>query len=248
MFKKLLFFYAIFFIIIVGNCYGISLICDPVPASSGVTNYELSINGDIVPGNLENLPESMVRLNHDLGILDIGEYTVSARAGDDLGNISDWSNEVSWKVEMPFIGNLTVVVSENMQLEISDIIDNRDAETSQIGDWGVSGGADPYGEDSVWSRNGATFTWHITTSKSGFYEVSMRWTAWPSRGLNIPVDIGHSDGVTTVYVDQQKNGSKWNVQGQYYFESGITYDITIISQPGPSSTCADAIKYKYVYK
>ena len=122
------------------------------------------------------------------------------------------------------------------------IIDNRDAETSQTGTWKVSGATDPYGADSVYSRDGATFTWHLTPSQSGIYEVSMRWTAWASRSLNVPVDIEHSDGVATVYVDQQENGGQWNVQGQYYFESGTTYDITITSQLYPSSTCADAIK------
>jgi hypothetical protein len=158
-------------------------------------------------------------------------YCFVARAVDTEGAESGDSNETCYQSE---------IITDNRDSEI--IIDNRDAETSQTGTWKVSGGTDPYRANSVYSRNGATFTWHFTPSQSGIYEVSMRWTAWASRSLNVPVDIEHSDGVATVYVDQQENGGQWNVQGQYYFESGTTYDIKITSQRYPSSTCADAIK------
>jgi len=164
-------------------------------------------------------------------------YCFVARTFDTEGSESGDSNETCYQSE---------IIIDNRDAEI--IIDNRDTETSQTGTWKVSGATDPYGADSVYSRNGATFTWHLTPLQSGIYEVSMRWTAWASRSLNVPVDIEHSDGVATVYVDQQENEGQWNVQGQYYFESGTTYDITITSQPYPSSTCADAIKYRYMYR
>ena len=126
------------------------------------------------------------------------------------------------------------------------IIDNRDAQTSQTGTWPVSGAADPYSIDSFYSRDGTTFTFHFTPPQSGIYDVSMWWTEWPSRSSNVPVDIENNDGVTTVYIDQQVNGGQWNIQGPFYFESGATYDITITSQPGPSSTCVDAIKFSFI--
>ena len=122
--KKILLFSIIFCIAISSDCYGLRLVCDPVIASSGITKYELSINGDIMPGDLEKLHGDMIRINHDVGLLSVGEYTAKARAGDDLGNISDWSNEVGWKVEMPSIGNLQLVISGNLQLVISDIVNS----------------------------------------------------------------------------------------------------------------------------
>ena len=130
-------------------------------------------------------------------------------------------------------------------IPITIIIDNRDAQTSQTGTWPVSGAADPYSIDSFYSRDGTTFTFHFTPPQSGIYDVSMWWTEWPSRSSNVPVDIENNDGVTTVYIDQQVNGGQWNSQGQYYFESATTYDITITSQPGPSSTCADAVRFVF---
>jgi hypothetical protein len=126
------------------------------------------------------------------------------------------------------------------------IIDNRDKATSQTGTWSVSGSTNPYGADSLWSRDGTTFTWHFTPPQSGNYEMSMWWAFWKSRSKNIPVDIEHSSGTTRVYVNEQKNAGKWNILGTYYFEGGTQYRITVTSQPGPTSTCADAVRFVYV--
>jgi PKD repeat protein len=126
------------------------------------------------------------------------------------------------------------------------IIDNRDAQTSQTGSWYVSGADDPYRADSVYSRNGSTFTWHFTPPESGYYDVSMWWTTWPSRSTDVPVTIMHADGSAVYRVNQQINGNDWNSLGTYTFNTGSSYEITIIAQPGPSSTCADAVRMKPV--
>jgi lysophospholipase L1-like esterase/predicted regulator of Ras-like GTPase activity (Roadblock/LC7/MglB family) len=126
------------------------------------------------------------------------------------------------------------------------IIDNRDAQTSQIGTWIVSGGPAPYNTDSVYSRDGNTFTWHFSPTDSGFYAVSMWWTVLATRSSDVPVDINHADGLSSVYINQQKNGGKWNVLEVLYFESDTTYDITITAQGSPSSTCADAVRFQRV--
>ena len=123
------------------------------------------------------------------------------------------------------------------------IIDNRDPETSYTGTWGVSGGSDPYGEDSVWSRDGTTFTWHFNPPQTSHYELMMWWTEWSSRSNSVPVDIEHAGGSTRITIDQTENGGRWNSLGDYLFESGQSYKVTITSQPGPSSTCADAVRF-----
>jgi hypothetical protein len=71
----------------------------------------------------------------------------------------------------------------------------------------------------------------------------MWWTAWPSRSTAVPVDIRHAGGTTRVTVDQQQNGGRWNSLGLYSFAAGVSYTVTVTSQPGPSSTCADAVKF-----
>jgi lysophospholipase L1-like esterase len=160
-----------------------------------------------------------------------GTHTISFEVQDDEGI---WSEAVT---EVLVVGAIPTEI----------IIDNRDAETSQTGTWGVSGATDPYGADSVWSRDGATFTWHFTTPQSGNYEVSIWWTEWSSRSTSVPVDIEHSGGTTTVYINQQQNGGQWNSLDDYLFESGSSYNVTITAQPGPSSTCADAVKFNFIH-
>jgi len=59
----------------------------------------------------------------------------------------------------------------------------------------------------------------------------------------VPVTVNHLDGKSTEYIDQQQNGGQWNILGVYSFVSGTTYDITITSQPYPTSTCADAVRF-----
>jgi hypothetical protein len=126
------------------------------------------------------------------------------------------------------------------------IIDNRDTKVKKSGTWGVSSGDDPYGTDSVYGRNGATFTWYFTPPKSGLYRVKLWWTVTESRSKSVPVEIEHAHGKTRVYVNQKKNGGRWNSVGKYRFKKGFTYSVTIFSQPSPTSTCADAVKFKLV--
>jgi len=123
------------------------------------------------------------------------------------------------------------------------IADNGGSDTSYTGTWGISGGSEPYGTNSYWARDGATYTWNFNPLVSGYYEASMWWTEWPSRSTNIPVAIQHADGTAIVYINQQVDGGQWNTMGKYFFEAGSTYSVTITSQPGPSSTCADAVKF-----
>jgi Divergent InlB B-repeat domain len=126
------------------------------------------------------------------------------------------------------------------------IIDNRDAATLRTGSWYSSNGLNFYGVDSVFSRNGATFTWNFTPSQSGNYNVSMWWSYRDSRSTSIPVDIQYSGGKVRVFVNQQQNSGQWNNLGKFYFNKGVSYPVTIISRPYPTSTCADAIKFKLV--
>lgn len=125
------------------------------------------------------------------------------------------------------------------------IIDNGSSGTSFSGTWSVSGATNPYDSNSVWARDGATYTWSFTPTASGFYDISMWWTAWPSRSTSIPVDIKYGSNTSRVYVNQQTNGGKWNCIGSYLLSAGTKCSVTIISQPDPTSTCADAVQFVF---
>ena len=126
------------------------------------------------------------------------------------------------------------------------IIDNGKAGTAYTGTWEVSGATGSYGTTSVFGRDGAKYTWTFTPAASGYCEVSMWWTEYSNRSTSIPVAITHGGGTSTVYINQKGNGGKWNVLGRYTFTAGQTYKVTITSQAGPSSTCADAVKFTYL--
>ncbi len=120
------------------------------------------------------------------------------------------------------------------------IVDNRDANTSQTGDWPVSGGADPWPTDSVYSRAaGDTFT--FTADLAGVpYAVYARWTDWSSRRSSVPIRIMSGATDETVNVSQRQNPSMWNLLGIYTL--GPNTEVTITSLGG-GSTNADAVKF-----
>jgi hypothetical protein len=122
------------------------------------------------------------------------------------------------------------------------IIDNGGSRTSSTGVWSVSGGTSPYGADSLWSRDGDTYTWQFTSQPAGTYEVYMWWSGWSSRATNVPVTIVHRDGSQAVSVNQGQNAGKWNSLGQFYFNG--TGRVTIKAVSGSTvSTCADAVRF-----
>ncbi|MCE5184925.1 MAG: hypothetical protein LLF76_02225 [Planctomycetaceae bacterium] len=127
------------------------------------------------------------------------------------------------------------------------IIDNRDAATQRVGTWSVSGGADPYGADSVYCRDAnRSFTWLFTPAQDGDYDVSMWWTEFSSRSAVTPVEIQHAAGTASMTVNQKINGGTWNTLGRYGFEAGLTYKITVRTLPDRSAVCADAVKFSMV--
>jgi len=56
------------------------------------------------------------------------------------------------------------------------IIDNGGPGTSYTGSWKVSGGTTPYGANSLWSRDGTTYTWSFSGQPNGLYDISMWWS------------------------------------------------------------------------
>ena len=126
------------------------------------------------------------------------------------------------------------------------VIDNGKPGTSYTGSWAASGASGYYGSNSLWSRDGTAYNWTFTPTVSGNYDVSMWWTAYSSRSTGVPVDIEHAGGTEYLFINQQQNGGKWNSLGIYSLIAGQSYTVTVISQPGPSSTCADAVKFGYL--
>ena len=136
------------------------------------------------------------------------------------------------------------VTANFTQTTLGRIIDNRDPQTALVGSWPASGGLNPYGTDSVYARNpDLSFSWLFTPSESGTYEVSMWWTEFSSRSSAAPVEIQHASGTASMTVNQLTNGGIWNVLGQYSFNAGTTYRVTIRTLTDNSSISADAVQF-----
>ena len=106
------------------------------------------------------------------------------------------------------------------------IIDNGAPGTSFTGSWPVSGGTQPYGANSVWSRNGTTFTWTMTGEPVGTYDVHMWWSGWSSRASSVPVAINHAGGTAQLTINQRLNAGQWNRLGTYVFNGNGSVTIT----------------------
>jgi hypothetical protein len=120
------------------------------------------------------------------------------------------------------------------------ILDNGAPGTTPAGGWSVSGGANPYGANSLYSNSTTgTYSYRFNLAESGPFDVFLWWTAYPSRLTAVPVDVAHLSGIDRVTVNQKVNGGQWNRIGTWNFDSQAT--ITIRSLGG-GTTCADAVK------
>jgi hypothetical protein len=120
------------------------------------------------------------------------------------------------------------------------ILDNGESGTTPQGSWTASGGANPYGANSLYSRSvGATYAYKFNLGQGGACDVYLWWTDYYSRLTNVPVDIAHAGGTSRVTVNQQANGGRWNRVGTWSFGSQAT--VTIVSL-GNGTTCADAVR------
>jgi hypothetical protein len=160
----------------------------------------------------------------------VGSYTVTFYASD--GTSTAFENVV-----------ITVVAPASTDL----IIDNGETGTSSTGLWQRSGATNPYGADSVWAQDGATYTWQMAGQPSGTYEVFMYWTPYPNRTSGAAVDITSSQGTQQVFVNQQLAGGTWVSLGKFEFDGSGSVTITA-SNSGSSlvTTCADAVCFRLV--
>jgi hypothetical protein len=122
------------------------------------------------------------------------------------------------------------------------IIDDGDEGSLPVGTWGVSGGADPYGTKSLYSREvGATYGYKA--SLTGRLEIALWWTYYQTRCTEVLIEIRDGDVLLdTVPVDQTGNGGQWNNIGTYTFKESAM--VVVISGGRDCSTCADAASFR----
>jgi len=76
------------------------LTCDPQPSDT-VTRYRVDLNGDVLPAGIETVGEDQVRIHYNIDHLGNGKYIVSAQAGNDEGEWSEFSNVLEFYRGVP---------------------------------------------------------------------------------------------------------------------------------------------------
>jgi PKD repeat protein len=161
--------------------------------------------------------------------------------------LSDGLHEIRFSVRDDQ-GGWSPVVTQNLTVgEVLHTLTYDNGEnTTSTGTWSVSSRPNPYGGQSLYSRDGATYTWQFTAPATADFIVNMWWTDYFNRSDSVPVEIAYEGGTQTVVINQQVDGGQWNSLGQYPFVADNTYTVTITAQPGPLSTCADAVQFVQV--
>ncbi|TAE74428.1 MAG: hypothetical protein EAZ65_01780 [Verrucomicrobia bacterium] len=89
-------------------------------------------------------------------------------------------------------------------------------------------------------RSSAIFRPNLPTG--GRYKVFARWTSHANRASNAPYTIHHARGQKTIRVNQEENGGKWMLLGEYDFASGTAGHV-VLSNDANDFVVADAVAF-----
>jgi hypothetical protein len=121
------------------------------------------------------------------------------------------------------------------------IVNDGDPGTSFTGTWLASEGIEPWGGQSLYSKQkGAEYRFPATLPAPGQYEVFLWWTTFSSRLPDVLVTIETASGEKQVYVNQRQDGGRWNSVGIYDFTAQGA--VRLRSWEG-GTTCADAVSF-----
>ncbi len=126
------------------------------------------------------------------------------------------------------------------------IVDNTSATVT--GDWmTTSYRPNYYGANYLHDKNSdkgnKSITFTPTLPQDGQYEVYVWWPDADVWDSNVPVDIAHNGGTSTVSVDQSTNGGQWNLIGTYDFTAGTTGSVTIRTNGTTLHVAVDAVRF-----
>lgn len=128
------------------------------------------------------------------------------------------------------------------------VLDSEDSSvSSRTGTWSTSTVASGF-EGAGYLHDNATsgskaVAFHPSMSQTAEYEVYAIWTSRPNRASNVPIDIGHSGGTTTVVVDQRQGGGRWNLLGTFTFDAGSAAEVKIRNDGADGYVIADAVRF-----
>jgi len=129
---------------------------------------------------------------------------------------------------------------------IEIVVDNDDPEVTVTGNW-PTGGIEPWvGQDYVHNnRSGQgtkTVRFDPTIEEDGTYNVYMFWSSNSSRATNVPIDVTHAGGTTTVVVDQTQGHGQYNYLGTFDFDAGGPASVLVRTDGTTGYVAVDALR------
>ncbi len=94
-------------------------------------------------------------------------------------------------------------------------------------------------------RNGV-FEYHPYLFQTGNYDIYLWHPSSPEYTSNVTVKAYHTQGQTTVQVNQQKTGGQWTKIGRFHFEKGQGLRLAIEAKNLMKIAIADAVKFELV--
>ena len=152
------------------------------------------------------------------------------------GPISWWVNQNN--------GNPTTTCEG--QVKAARIVDNSSAGFSVTGTWATgSSSTDKYGADYRYHSTAPISEpaqWTTTLNTSGSWNVWAWWPQGANRSTSASYVVTHAGGTTTVNVNQQLNGGKWNLLGTWNMSGTVNVKLSCWTATG-AIVVADAIKW-----
>jgi hypothetical protein len=100
-----------------------------------------------------------------------------------------------------------------------------------------------YLHDQNTGKGSKSVTFTPTIPTPGSYGVYLYWNASDDRANNVPIDIQHAGGTSTVTVNQTQNGGQWVLLNTYMFNTGTSGSVTIRTTGTNNYVIADAVKF-----
>lgn len=129
------------------------------------------------------------------------------------------------------------------------IVDNTSTSGITItGTWTTStGSAGYYGANYLHDGNASKGSLNVrympNLPTTGNYTLYGRWSAHPNRATNVPIQVNHAGGSTTVTVNQQTNGGTWVSLGTFTLQGGIGNNVIIKNDATNGYVVSDAVRF-----
>jgi hypothetical protein len=125
------------------------------------------------------------------------------------------------------------------------VVDDTDARVT--GEWRIAATVGPFVGDGYLHDNhegqGTKSVKYVPAlPKGGMYDIYLMWSAHENRATNVPIEIGHADGVMKLTVNQREKGG-WHKLATLRFQAGREGYLTIRNDGANGYVIADAARW-----